>query len=72
MPEDKQAIDRMRCPVCFGREIDVLLLHDGEQYYCVKCSYRGKKSEVRSAYASHKKKYRNRMTRLSIEDIARL
>jgi len=62
----------MRCPVCFGREIDVLLLHDGNEYYCVKCSYRGSPDAVRAAYRSLKSKYVNRTTRIDLDRIERL
>jgi hypothetical protein len=62
----------MRCPVCFGREIDVLLLYDGEEHYCVKCSFRGTTTEVRRAYQDHQKKFRNISTRLEMDDIEKL
>lgn len=62
----------MRCPVCFSREIDVLLLHNGTEYYCVKCSYRGSEDEIRSAYADLKRKYKNRTVRITLEEIGRL
>jgi hypothetical protein len=60
----------MRCPVCFSREIDVLLLHDGDRYYCVKCSYAGDAAAVREQYAGIKAKYRNRRKRLTADDIS--
>jgi hypothetical protein len=72
MARNDETIASMRCPVCFGREIDVLLLHDGTRYYCVKCSYRGSEEEVRSAYRTLRQKYENRTTRLTIDDIGRL
>ncbi len=62
----------MRCPVCFGREVDVLLLHDGSEYYCVKCSYRGSPAAVRTAYQSLKSKYVNRTVRIDLDRIDRL
>lgn len=72
MAHDHETIASMRCPVCFGREIDVLLLHNGTEYYCVKCSYRGTEGEVRSAYGDLKKKYENRTRRITIDEIAAL
>ena len=62
----------MRCPVCFGREIDVLLLHREGSYYCVKCSFQGTVDAVRDAYASQRAKYRNRTVRIPFEDIDQL
>ena len=67
-----ETVNRMRCPVCFGREIDVLLLHDGSEYYCVKCSFRGTEADVRSAYTSLRQKYANRTRRIPLDEIARL
>ena len=67
-----QTVNQMRCPVCFGREIDVLLLHDGSEYYCVKCSFRGTEADVRSAYSALRQKYANRTKRIPIDEITRL
>lgn len=67
-----ETVNQMRCPVCFGREIDVLLLHDGSEYYCVKCSFRGTEADVRSAYTSLRQKYANRTRRIPLDEIARL
>ena len=53
MPDDNSHVTSLRCPVCYVREIDVLLLHDGSEYYCVKCSYRGTPDEVRAALAAN-------------------
>ena len=65
-------VDMLRCPVCFVREIDVLLLHDGRSYYCVKCSYRGSLTEVRAAHQAARSKFRNRATRLDLASIEQL
>lgn len=72
MAANRATFVSMRCPVCFGREIDVLLLHDGSVYYCVKCSFRGTVQEIRDHYAALKRKYSNRRQRLTIEQIDRL
>lgn len=72
MARAQQGVNRMRCPVCFGREIDVLLLHDGSEYYCVKCSYRGSADDVRAEYRSLKRKYVNRTTRIDLDGIEQL
>lgn len=72
MAGNQQNIAQMRCPVCFAREIDVLLLHDGTEYYCVKCSYRGSVGDVRAAYQPLRSKYVNRTTRIDFDRIERL
>ena len=37
-PQELRLIQR--CPVCFSREIDVLLIREGdERHYCVKCGF---------------------------------
>lgn len=62
----------MRCPVCFSRDIDVLLEREQEFHYCVKCGFRGTESEVRSAYRDIQKKYHWMGRRLTLEDQRRL
>lgn len=48
----------MRCPVCFSRETDVLMVPDGRGFhYCRKCSFQGLESEVRGMYRDIQKKY---------------
>ena len=69
MANDQQEPAVMRCPVCFGREIDVLLLRTGGELYCVKCSFRGTPSDVRSMYAAHRQKYKNRARRIRVEEL---
>lgn len=69
MPDREKKIVSLRCPVCYVREIDVLLLHDGVEYYCVKCSYRGSPKDVRQHHAHARVKYRNISTRLTSADI---
>jgi len=62
----------MRCPVCFARENDVNLLLDGEEYYCIKCSYHGTAEEVAERYAELRKKYRWKLRRIGLEDLRKL
>lgn len=69
MVNNQQKPVMMRCPVCLGREIDVLLLRTGAELYCVKCSFRGTESDVRIMYASHRQKYKNRTKRVRVEDL---
>ena len=58
-----------RCPVCFGRENDVVLKRQGERFYCVKCSFTGSKDEITEMYRDLKKKFRLMRTRITLEDL---
>ncbi|GIK44055.1 MAG: hypothetical protein BroJett011_78880 [Chloroflexota bacterium] len=58
----------LRCPVCFARENDVVLLRDGGGFYCVKCSFEGDEARVRELYADQQKKYRWRARRVTLEE----
>ena len=62
-----------RCPVCFSREIDVLLEHEGgDRHYCVKCGFRGTEAELRGMYADIQKKYHWRGRRITLEEQEKL
>ena len=62
----------MRCPVCFSREMDILLkLVDGK-YSCLKCSYSGTEAEIRQMYKDGQKKFKWIGRRITIEDYDRL
>lgn len=58
----------MRCPVCFSRDIDVLMEHDDTLHYCVKCGYRGLESEVRGMYMDIRKKFHGMLNRRPLHD----
>lgn len=62
----------LRCPVCLGRDVDVVLHHDGEAYYCIKCSFTGREDEVRGMYADLRGKFRWLRRRVTLEDYRRL
>jgi Zn ribbon nucleic-acid-binding protein len=63
----------MRCPVCFSRDIDVLMKLDKSNHYsCLKCSYKGNIEEVRQAYKDIQKKYKFIDKRITIEDYHQL
>jgi hypothetical protein len=63
---------RLRCPVCFSRENDVVLFINNadkeNRFYCVKCSFHGTEADVREMYADMRKKYRLMTTRMTLED----
>jgi len=60
--------DRMslRCPVCLGRDMDIVLLRDKEGYYCVKCSFTGSAEDVEDAYTHFRSRFRLRGKRLAL------
>ncbi len=64
MPERPKVL--MRCPVCFSRENDVVLMWDGE-FYCIKCGFVGSEAVVRDMYDDLRKKYRLIHTRVTVE-----
>jgi len=67
MVDDRKSVI-LRCPVCFARENDVVLLRDGDDFYCVKCSFTGSETRVRELYADQQKKYRWRQRRLTLDE----
>ena len=56
-----------RCPVCFNREIDVLMRYTNSKYFCLKCSFNGTEAQVRDAYKDTKKKFSLIRERVNIE-----
>ena len=72
MPIPKDHKLTMRCPVCFSREIDVLMRYEDGQYACLKCSFRGTESEVRDLYKDIQKKFKWIGKRITIQDYDRL
>ena len=55
-----------RCPICFGKEIDIDLLYDKDkdEYYCIKCPYIGTEAEILAAYERIKLRYKWMRTRI--------
>jgi hypothetical protein len=59
----------MRCPVCFSRDIDVLMIpSEPGRHYCPKCSFQGEESEVRGMYRDIQKKFHWMIRRISLEE----
>ena len=75
MPDGRQKL-KLRCPVCFNRENDVLLLEravmNGGELYCIKCGFTGDEARVREFYRDARKKYRLIGVRLTLEELRRL
>ena len=72
---DGQAALKLRCPVCFNRENDVLLLErprsdiSTRKLYCIKCGFTGDEALVREFYRDARKKYHLLTTRLTLEQL---
>ena len=69
LPEVALRKASMRCPVCFAREIDVLMIPNGEGgHRCMKCSYAGDEEEIRSMYRDIQRKYTWIGRRLTLDE----
>ena len=62
----------MRCPVCFSRDIDVLMQQEPGIHYCVKCGFKGAESEVRAMYKDVQKKFHWNTKRFTLAQQRRL
>lgn len=70
-PESYRLIKR--CPVCFSREIDVLLIPLGEGHHrCAKCSFTGSDAEIQAHYRDIQKKYHWMGLRLTLAEQRKL
>ena len=62
----------MRCPVCFSKDVDVLMKYDGKGHYsCLKCSFSGSEAEVRDHYLDIQKKFIYIGKRITMEEYGR-
>lgn len=62
----------MRCPVCFNREIDVLMKFENGMHKCLKCSFTGNEADVRAMYLDIQKKFRWIEKRITMDDYAKI
>ena len=48
-----------RCPRCFMRDIDIDMFYDEQkqEYYCLRCSFRGSESDVEMLNEQVKQRY---------------
>lgn len=73
MDDSVQFKQLMRCPVCFSRDIDVLMIYAGNSaHYCPKCSFQGQESEIRGMYRDIQKKFHWMTKRLTLEEQRRM
>lgn len=69
---EKNKVDK-RCPVCFSRENDVLLIYDGDdRYRCTRCSFTGTAGEIHGMYFDLQKKFHGIARRLTLEEQLRM
>ena len=62
-----------KCPLCFSRQIDVIIDPDENGIYrCVKCGYNDNFDGLMRNYAEFKKRYRLLGTRLTLEEQRKL
>ncbi len=56
-----------RCPLCLRRDIDMDMLFDNEknEYYCIRCSFKGTEDEVKVRNAETRRRYVDRKSRIT-------
>lgn len=57
-----------RCPSCFMRDIDIDMFFDGDkqEYYCLRCAFRGGEADV--LRLNEQARYRYKALRLRVAD----
>jgi hypothetical protein len=60
-----------RCPQCLFRAIDYDLLYDKEQeqYYCRRCNWEGRETDILPLYSVYKQQYPDMLKRWTVEQI---
>jgi len=56
-----------RCPSCFMRDIDIDMFYDAEkqEYYCIRCCYRGGEQDVLEKNRMARFRYRDMLKRVT-------
>lgn len=56
-----------RCPLCFMRDLDIDLFYDKvkEEYYCIRCQFTGKESDVLEMNEMARIRYRQLRERIT-------
>ncbi|MCD8194874.1 MAG: hypothetical protein LUD22_00995 [Coprobacillus sp.] len=59
MSQAKKGHLNYRCPQCFARDIDMDLFYDEEkdEYYCLRCCFRGNEAKILELNERNKTKY---------------
>lgn len=56
-----------RCPSCFMRDIDIDMFFDKDknEFYCLRCNYRGAEEDVLNKNQMARFRYKNILTRIT-------
>ncbi|APF24395.1 hypothetical protein [Clostridium butyricum] len=56
-----------RCPSCFMRDLDIDMFFDkeNEEYYCLRCQFTGKESDVKRLNNMARFRYRKMLDRIT-------
>ena len=67
MAQGRKSKLNYRCPRCFMREIDMDMLYDenNREYYCIRCSFVGKETEVIRLNTYARSRYKDREMRIT-------
>lgn len=60
-----------RCPSCFMRDLDIDMFYDKErdEFYCIRCQYRGNEADVLAKNEMARFRYKNMMKRYTMEEL---
>ena len=66
MAQSKKGKLNYRCPSCFQRDIDIDMFFDTEkqEYYCIRCNFKGFEEDVLKGNQIAKSKYHLMLTRI--------
>ena len=69
MLENRKNMKIYKCPLCFGRQIDVIIdLYSDGIYRCAKCGYNDTFEGMMEKYAEFKERYKLNGIRLTLEE----
>ncbi len=60
-----------RCPSCFMRDLDIDMFYDKDrdEFYCIRCQYRGNEADVLAKNEMARFRYKNMMKRYTMEEL---
>ena len=60
-----------RCPSCFMRDLDIDMFYDRErdEYYFIRCQYRGNEADVLAKNEMARFRYKNMMKRYTLDEL---
>jgi Zn ribbon nucleic-acid-binding protein len=70
MAQAKKGKMNYRCPSCFMRDLDIDMFYDAqkEEYYCLRCCYKGTEKDVIAKNDMARFRYRNLLDRIECFD----